>query len=292
MKSRYTIAALVVLATLVVACQVEYPCYEGPDFIMFSEKSHNLGILSNEEWFEIPVSATRTADHDRLIGVEILSRESNAIEGRHYDIESSTLCIPAGKLTTAVRIRGYADNIEVSDSLGVALRLVVDKEMQSDLYTLDTEVLLHKCCPVDINAFVGYAKLTSTWVMQYMNAEARLVRTERNPENEWGIIVKDMFYDGYDVSLTLNTKERLEPTVEMEEHVIGTTGEAFGTIYGDGKLRMMTPMGYTSYFSSCENFLVNYSTMYVEAVGTVGLYVNILEWISDDEAERIMREGF
>jgi hypothetical protein len=32
--------------------------------------------------------------------------------------------------------------------------------------------------------------------------------------------------------------------------------------------------------------------MYVEEVGTVGSYVNILEWISDDEAERIMREGF
>ena len=32
--------------------------------------------------------------------------------------------------------------------------------------------------------------------------------------------------------------------------------------------------------------------MYVEEVGVVGNFVNILEWISDDEAERIMREGF
>jgi hypothetical protein len=32
--------------------------------------------------------------------------------------------------------------------------------------------------------------------------------------------------------------------------------------------------------------------MYVEEVGVVGNFVNILEWISDEEAERIMREGF
>jgi hypothetical protein len=31
--------------------------------------------------------------------------------------------------------------------------------------------------------------------------------------------------------------------------------------------------------------------MYVDNVGTVGSYANIIEWISDDEAERILREG-
>jgi hypothetical protein len=55
---------------------------------------------------------------------------------------------------------------------------------------------------------------------------------------------------------------------------------------------MMQPTGYTSYFSSCEKFMVQYATIYVEEVGTVGTYVHIFEWISNDEAERIMREGF
>jgi hypothetical protein len=39
-------------------------------------------------------------------------------------------------------------------------------------------------------------------------------------------------------------------------------------------------------------FLMQYVTLFVEEVGTVGTYLNIFEWISDDEAERIMREGF
>ena len=94
------------------------------------------------------------------------------------------------------------------------------------------------------------------------------------------------------VRLKFLTEDRLNPAIEMEEQVIGSTGEAFGTIYGDGKLLMTTPAGYSNYYSSCERYVLQYVTMYVANVGTVGTYVNIFEWISDDEAERIMREGF
>ena len=102
-----------------------------------------------------------------------------------------------------------------------------------------------------------------------------------------------MFYKGYDISITLNNDNRLEPLIEMpEEQVVGSTGEAFGTIYGNGKLMMTQTIGASSYYSSCEGFLLLYVTMYVDGVGTVGTYANVLEWISDEEAERIMREGF
>jgi hypothetical protein len=102
-----------------------------------------------------------------------------------------------------------------------------------------------------------------------------------------------MYYDGYDIRITFLNENRLEPFVEMPEpQVAGSTGEAFGTIYGNGKLMMMQPADSGSYYSPCEGFLLQYVTMYVEEVGTVGTYANILEWISDDEAERIMREGF
>ena len=279
-------------AILGTGCKTEYPTYSGPDYIMFSQESHDLGILDSEEWFEIPISATRTAKHERTIGVEIVAERSNAIEGVHYVIESSTLRIPAGEMSTALRIKGQPENIELTDSLGIALRLVLDKENIWEEYGIDTEVHLHKCCPTDLDIFTGYAKLTSSWIMQYMGGDARLVTTKRSKTNDNVIVVEDMFYKGYNVELTLNTEDRLNPTVEMEPHTIGTTGEAFGTIYGNGKLRMMTPTGYTSYFGSCEKFLVLYTTMFVEDVGTVGTYVNIFEWITNDEAERILREGF
>ena len=282
----------IALLGLLAGCQAEKTTYEGPDYILFSADSHTLGILDSEEWFEIPISATRTANEERTIGVEVVASESSAIEGLHYILESNTLTIPKGELTTAVRIKGLAENIDINSMLSIKLRLVIDPELVWDAYGIESEVLLQKCCPFDINNFTGYAKITSTWTMQYMNAEARLVRTERDPEDESAIIVKDMFYDGYDIGLKLNYEDRLNPTVTLAEQVLGTTGEAFGTIYGNGKLMMAEPTGYTSYYGTCENFLVLYTMMYVDGVGVVGTYVNIFEWISDLEAERIMREGF
>ena len=282
----------IVLLGLLAGCQAEKTTYEGPDYILFSADSHTLGILDSEEWFEIPISATRTANEERTIGVEVVASESSAIEGLHYILESNTLTIPKGELTTAVRIKGLAENIDINSMLSIKLRLVIDPELVWDAYGIESEVQLQRCCPFDINNFTGYAKITSTWTMQYMNAEARLVRTERDPEDKSAIIVKDMFYDGYDIGLKLNSEDRLNPTVTLTEQVLGTTGEAFGTIYGNGKLMMAEPTGYTSYYGTCENFLVLYTMMYVDGVGVVGTYVNIFEWISDLEAERIMREGF
>lgn len=282
----------IALLGLLAGCQAEKTTYEGPDYILFSADSHTLGILDSEEWFEIPISATRTANEERTIGVEVVASESSAIEGLHYILESNTLTIPKGELTTAVRIKGLAENIDINSMLSIKLRLVIDPELVWDAYGIESEVQLQRCCPFDINNFTGYAKITSTWTMQYMNAEARLVRTERDPEDKSAIIVKDMFYDGYDIGLKLNSDDRLNPTVTLTEQVLGTTGEAFGTIYGNGKLMMAEPTGYTSYYGTCENFLVLYTMMYVDGVGVVGTYVNIFEWISDLEAERIMREGF
>lgn len=274
------------------ACQSEHTTYEGPNYILFSAESYTLGIIDGEEWFEIPISATRPMSEDRNIGVEIIDRESSAIEGYHYTIEHSTLRIAEGKMTTAVRIKGNPDNIAANEALSIKLRLVLDEAEEWDIYGTETEVYLQKCCPVNLDAFTGYCKLTSSWLMQYLNTDSRLVRTSLSTTEENTIIVEDMYYDGYNIKLHFNTDDRLNPTIDFDEQVVGLTGEAFGTIYGNGKLMLDEPLGYTSYYGTCENFAVQYAMLYVENVGTVGVYVNIFEWISDDEAERIMHEGF
>lgn len=275
-----------------VACQSDYPTYEGANYIMFAKESYTLGILDSEEWFEIPISATRPTDSDRNIGVEIIDSESNAIESYHYVLEASTLRIAAGELTTAVRIKGLSENIKANEALSIKLRLVLDEADEWDIYGTETVVNLQKCCPTNLEAFTGYCKLTSSWLMQYLNTDSRLVRTRLSTTEENTIIIEDMFYDGYDIKLHFNTDDRLNPTIDYDAQVAGLTGEAFGTIYGNGKLMMASPMGYTSYYGTCENFAVQYAMLYVEEVGTVGVYVNIFEWITDDEAERILREGF
>lgn len=280
------------LLTTLVGCEAERTTYDGPNYIMFSAERHDLGILDSEEWFEIPISATRTADHDRNVGVEIIAARSSAIYGKHYTIESTTVTIPAGELTAMLRIKGYPEAISVTDNLGITLNLVVEQEDVWDEYGTETEVYLHKCCPLDMNAFTGYAVLTSTWTMQYMNVESLLVKTRLDETMPNTIVVEDMYYKGYDIRITFKNDNRLEPFIEMPEaQVAGTTGEAFGTIYGNGKLMMMQPADSGSYYSPCEGFLLQYVTMYVENVGTVGTYANVIEWISDEEAERILREG-
>ena len=280
------------LLTSLVGCEPDRPTYDGPNYIMFSAERHDLGILDSEEWFEIPITATRTADHDRNVGVEIIAARSSAIYGMHYTIEATTMTIPKGELTAMLRIKGYPEAISVTDNLGITLNLVVDEEDVWDEYGTETEVYLHKCCPLDMNTFTGYAVLTSTWTMQYMNVESLLVKTHLDETMPNTIVVESMYYNGYDIRITFKNDNRLEPLIEMPEaQVAGSTGEAFGTIYGNGKLMMMQPTDSGSYYSPCEGFLLQYVTMYVENVGTVGTYANILEWISDEEAERILREG-
>lgn len=281
------------LLTALVGCESERTQYDGPSYITFSAERHDLGVMDGEEWFEIPITATHATDHDRNVGVEIIAARSSAVYGMHYTIESTTVTIPAGKLNGMLRIKGYPEAIGISEMLGITLNLVIEEDEVSEEHGTETEIYLHKCCPLDMNAFTGYAVLTSTWTMEFMNAESVLVKTHLDETTPNTIVVEDMYYEGYDIRLVLNADNRLEPLVEMPEaQVAGSTGEAFGTIYGNGKLMMEQSEESASYYSPCEGFVLQYVTMYVEEVGTVGTFAHVLEWISDDEAERIMREGF
>ena len=128
------------------------------------------------------------------------------------------------------------------------------------------------------------------------DTDMRLVKAEIDPENENTIIIRDYFFDGYDARIKFNADDILNPLIEMEDQAFGPTSEAFGTIYGDGLIRMYQPTAFTSYYSSCEKFILQYMTLYVpgmeEGTNTVGTFVNAVEWISDDEAEKLKREGY
>ena len=298
MKRKYTIIyALMALLLIMAGCKEEHTTYKGPNYIMFSDSLYVLPVQNNEEYFDIPVAATQACTYDRTIAVEIIDKESNAIEGLHYTLMENTVTIKAGERVANVRVRGLYDNIAVADSLGFTLRLVTEKDTQWDMYGTDANIILRKTCPFNIYDFEGYIVLKSTYLYDYTVVDKRLVRAEVDTEEENTIIVKDYFYDGYDVKLKFTTKDPLNPLIEMEEQVFGPTDEAFGTIYGDGKIRMLQPNGYTSYYSSCEGFVYQYMTLYVmnpnESIyGTVGTFINVLKWITDDEAEKLKREGY
>lgn len=102
------------------------------------------------------------------------------------------------------------------------------------------------CCQFDL-----FCKLFEQFRIAFGNFGYR--RRQRKYHCHTGL-----YYDGYDTEITFNREDVQEPLVEMDEQLCASTATAFGTIYGDGKLLMNQPTAYTSYFSTNENFVLQY----------------------------------
>ena len=290
------VAALIAFS----GCDQDKVVYSGPNYLMFSDTLYTYAVQETNEIFNVPVSATVPADYDRTFGVEVIDKESNAVEGKHYKILSNTVTIKAGDMSTDVKVQGLYKNIGITDSLGFALRLVIPDTEQWSLYKNEAKVVMQKICPFDIKNFKGYCKVTSSYLSSDYypkKVDLRLVTSDIVEGKENTIVVHDLYFDGYDMEIKFNRKDVLEPLVEMEEQICGSTGEAFNTIHGDGKLRLNQPTAYTSLYSTNENFILQYVTMSVNNkdgsyYGTVGTFVNVLEWISEAEAEKLKEQGY
>ncbi len=290
------VASLVMLAGLT-SCEEQRTVYGGPLYIMFADTLSVLGVENSEEVFDIHIAATQASDKDRTLAVEVVDKESSAIEGVHYTLESNTVVIKAGELATSVRVRAIYDNLTIDEDPTLVLRLITDDDVQWSLYEgNETKVILRKICPFDINAFTGYAVVTSTFLMDYSIKDMRLITTEVDPEDSTAVILHDYFYDGYDMKVRFTTEDMLNPLIEMDDQTMATTGEAFGTIYGDGMLHAYQPSSLVSYYSSCEKFIFQYMTVWVpgmaEGTNVVGTFINAVEWISDDEARILKNQGY
>lgn len=275
----------------------EYVKYNGGNYIMFSDTLYEFPVLNNDDYFKIPVVATKTCDYDRTLAVEIVDTLSNAIEKRHYTLKSNTVTIKAGECVANIEVKGNHDLIEVGDSLGFNIRLVGNEQYDWNLYRNDANVFLQKACKFDINAFTGPCFIAlSTYLDNYSNVSGRLTYSIVDPEKENTIIIKDYFYDGYDVKIEFTTNDILNPLIKFEDQEFASTAEAFGTKYGtEGIVNMYQPTMYTSYYSSCEKFIFQYMGLYIpsmEGYNTVGVFVNAVEWISEDEAEKYRQEGY
>ena len=290
------VAALIAFS----GCDQDKVVYSGPNYLMFSDTLYTYAVQETNEIFNVPVSATVPANYDRTFGVEVIDKESNAVEGKHYKILSNTVTIKAGEMSTDVKVQGLYKNIGITDSLGFALRLVIPDTEQWSLYKNEAKVVMQKICPFDIKNFKGYCKVTSSYLSSDYypkKVDLRLVTSDIVEGKENTIVVHGLYFDGYDMEIKFNRKDVLEPLVEMEEQICGSTGEAFNTIHGDGKLRLNQPTAYTSFYSTNENFILQYVTMSVNNkdgsyYGTVGTFVNVLEWISEAEAEKLKEQGY
>ena len=293
---RYMTLALLSAAALC-SCKERYVTYSDAEYVMFADTLATYPVQKDVEYFSIPVVSTVVKDYDRTFGVEIIDKGSNAVENLHYRLKSNTITIKAGENRADVLVHGYYDNIEATDSLGFTLRLVMADELEMPLYGKQSKAVLMKSCPFDINNFTGYCVLTSMFLYQYSvtGMYQRLVYTEKHPTEENMIICRNWINDGYDVTMTFNTEDIMKPFVTMEQgQVASDEGSFFGIAHGDDKILVAGSSLYDSIFYPCGNYLYIWTEMYVEnlgePVGTVGHFYNIMEWISDEEAERLRKE--
>lgn len=280
------------------SCQERYVTYSDAEYVMFADTLATYPVQDTVEYFSIPVVSTVITDYDRTYGVEIIDKGSNAIENLHYRLQSNTITIKAGENRADVKVHGYYENIEATDSLGFTLQLVMDEKYVMPLYGKQTKAVLMKSCPFDINDFTGYCVLTSMFLYNYnaTGSYQRLVYTEKHPTEPNTIICRNWINDGYDVTMTFNASDPMKPFVTMDKgQVASDEGSFFGISYGDDKLLVTNSSLYDSIFYPCGRYLYIWTEMYVEnlgvPVGTVGHFYNIMEWVSDEEGERLKNEG-
>lgn len=309
MRRVYNIIVSVIAVASFVACSEQYTTYEGKEYLMFADSQSTNMVLADGTPFTVKVSSTVARDFDRTYAVEVIDKGSNAIEGYHYRLGSNTITIPAGKLSTEVEVYGNYDNIEPTDSLGFTLKLVMHEDLKWNMYpdSDQTKVVMYKSCPFDINEWGGteqepkYCLLTSLYLYSYPGPNTsyqRLVKCYKHKSMENTIVMDDLFYSGYDVLLTFDTTDPAQPMLKIPEgQVIGSEFTVFGIQYGDGKiLATHSPRAdQPSTYNACQKFAQLWTLTYVNnfssSVGYIGYFYNILEWVSQEEAEEIMREG-
>ena len=292
-----TIILLCAVICIVPGCKESYTEYSDAEYVMFADSIRTYPVQKDVEYIRIPVVSTVKCSYDRTFGVEIIDKESNAIETLHYRLASNTITIPAGENRADVLVHGYYDNIGATDSLGFTLSLVMPDQLEMPMYGRKTSVVLMKSCPFDINGFTGWCVLSSTFLQAYnpYGSYQRLIRTSLHPTKENTIICHNWILNGYDVTLTFHPEDPMSPLVTMDEgQIMSDEGSFFGQTHGDDRILVRSSRLADSYFYPCGNYLYIWTEMYLknlgETVGTVGHFYNVMEWISDEEAERLQRE--
>lgn len=290
------IAMSFVAAIALNACQERYVTYEGAEYVMFADTLAVYPVMEGADLFSVPVVSTVKRDYDRTFGVEVIDKLSNAIERKHYSLESNTITIKAGETRTDVKVRGHYQNIGEADSLGFALQLVMKDELVMPLYGKQTKAVIMKTGKFDRSKFTGYCVLSSMFLQSYSQTGEynRLIFTEPHPTLSNTVICRNWIKDGYDVELTFNDDDPLMPIVTMTRTVAGDQGSSFGTSYGQwgDKLYVRSSNLAQSIFYPLGGYLYIWTEFSVDEYGIVGDFYNVMQWVTDEEAERIMREGF
>ena len=295
--SLYILTAVAVLVAA--SCQESHTTYSDAEYVMFAEPESVNIIQEGARTFSVPVASTVACDYDRNFGVEIIDSKSKAVEGLHYTVASNTVTIKAGQRVADVEITANYDEMKSLDTLNIALKLLLPEAVKWELYGDETNVKMVKAGTWSEDKFTGWCIVTSAFLYTYPGNNTsiqRLIYTEKHPSEKNSVIMHSLLYDGYNVTLRFATDDPAKPYITMDEdQVLGDSREIFYMVHGDGKVLVKSSPYYASYYNALDRFALLYLYIHVmdlgEEYGVVDPYaLNSLEWVSDEEADRLERE--
>lgn len=290
-----TLAAAVAMAS----CSKSPQTYSDAEYIMFADTMSVNVVLQDQETFNVPVVSTVTCDYDRTVAVEIVDKGSTAIEGRDFKLTSNTLTIKAGENRADVEVTAILENLSDMDTLQFNLRLVVPDAVKWDLYGDQTKVKLFKVQPFDIEKFTGWCVVTSSMLLELPGMDntsvQRLIWTEKG-EEENTVVLTNWLHDGYDVTIRLDPSDPADPGVTMDaDQVISNEQYVLGQINADDRIYVEQSALADSYFNTCKNMVLLNTRTYLmnfgEPFATLGYYDHEMDWVSEEEADRLVSEN-
>lgn len=298
---KFIICMAVLSMALFSGCNKDKAARLDREYVLFPDTLLQCPVLMDEGYsFKVPVTSTVACDYDRTFAVEIIDQGSTAVENRDYRLRSNTVVIPAGKYSADLEILPVYEAFTDNDTLSVNLKLVMPENLKWDMYGDRTTVAMHKVCPFSLDTFTGYCLVGSLFLYQYPGNNTsmeRLIETEAVEGKENTIVMKDWLFDGYDVTMSFDPSDPLNPKVSMEPgQVISDEATVFGQILGDNRIKVEVSPMYLSYFNSCQKFVALWVRVYVDDMGkpfgTVGHFYQVMEWVSDEEAGKLKNEGY
>lgn len=299
MKHLYRyICACALLAATLTGCHENYITYHDAEYVMFADTAKTYVVREDIPSFEIPIASTLACDYDRNFAVEVVTSASTAVLGRDFTLESNNFTIPAGERVGYVKVIGNIDNLKSRQEADITLRLVMPDKLVMPLYGDETIVHMRRLHKFHRDDFTGWAVVSSMFLYEYSMTRRyqRLIQTSADPDDENGVILHGFMADGYDVRISFDDETNpVNPFISMpSDQVVSDEASMFGMVHGDNHILIETSNQGPSYFFSHEKVAVLVNRYYVqkigEEVGTVGHFLNEIDWVSDEEAERLKRE--
>lgn len=298
---RYNIIGVmaVVLSSLFMqGCKERYITYDDKEYVMFADTAQLFIVREDILSYELPIASTVATPYDRHFAVEVLDESSTAVEGRDFTLDSYNFTIKAGERASCVRINGLFDKLDTEKQPAISFRLVVPEDLVMPLYGDRTILRMQKTNKFKRENFTGWAVVSSMFLYEFSltGAYQRLIHTVADPDNENGVILESFLADGYDVKIVFDDDtDPASPKVYTPQgQILSSEDMVFGTIHGDNHILVGDSSQRASYFLGHANIAVLVNRMYVEKigseVGTVGHYLSEIDWVSDEEAERLKRE--